>query len=97
MAGKRGVKRPPKLPRFRSDEEAAEYFDTHDTSAFLDALPEAGPIIDARPPLKPISLRLPPETIEEAKRVARRKGIAYQTLLRLWIHERIDRERRRAS
>lgn len=97
MAGKRVLKPAKKVPNFRTDEEAAEFFDTHDTSELLDALPEVGPIIDARPPLKPISLRLPPETIEEAKRVARRKGIAYQTLLRLWIHERIDRERGRAS
>lgn len=98
MVGKRGAKRPAKLPRFRSDEEAADYFDTHDTADLAQALPEVpGPIVDARTPLKPISLRLPPETITEAKRVARQKGIAYQTLLRLWINERIAKERPRAS
>ncbi len=97
MASNRALKPARKIPRLRTDEEAAEFFGTHDTSELLESLPDAGPIIDARPPLKPISLRLPAETIEEAKRVARRKGVAYQTLLRMWIRERIDQERRRAS
>ncbi|MBI4570958.1 MAG: hypothetical protein HY723_03340 [Chloroflexi bacterium] len=86
------------LPRFRTDEKAAEYFDTHDTASLAETLPVVpGPIVDARRPLKPISLRLPTETIAEAKRVAREKGIAYQVLLRLWINERLAEERRQAS
>ncbi len=90
--------RPAKLPRFRTDEAAAEFFDTHDTSELAEALPAVpGPIIDERRPLKPISLRLPADTIEAAKRVAREKGIAYQTLLRMWITERLGEERKRAS
>jgi predicted DNA binding CopG/RHH family protein len=90
--------RPPTLPRFRSDEEAAEYFDTHDSSDLAQTLPEvAGPIIDARRPLKAISLRLPSDAITAAKLVARDKGVGYQTLLRLWITERLAKERRRAS
>jgi predicted DNA binding CopG/RHH family protein len=97
MGSKRARKPAGKIPRFRTDEEAAEFFDTHDTSVLLESLPEAGPIIDSRPPLKPISLRLPAETIAAAKRVARRKGIAYQVLLRLWINERLAEEARRAS
>ena len=87
-----------KLPKFRSHREAAAYFDTHDTAELAEDLPEVpGPIIDARQPLKPISLRLPTETIAGAKRVAHSKGIAYQALLRMWITERLDKESRRAS
>jgi predicted DNA binding CopG/RHH family protein len=90
--------KPPRLPRFATDEEAAEYFDAHDTSDLAETLPEVpGPIVDARRPLKPISLRLPPETIAAAKRVAGEKGVGYQVLLRLWIAERLAEERRRAS
>ena len=98
MPNKQGRKKAPQMPRFRTDEEAAEYFDTRDTSELAKALPEVpGPILDARRPLKPISLRLHPETIAAAKRVAREKGIAYQTLLRLWISERLADECRKAS
>lgn len=98
MPGKDEPKKPPRLPRFRTDEEAAQYFDTHDTSDLAETLPEVpAPVVDARRPLKPISLRLPPETIAAAKQVARERGIAYQVLLRLWIAERLSEERRRAS
>ena len=98
MGAKRNDRRSPRLPRFASDEEAAEYFDTHDTAELAETLPEVpGPIIDERRPLKPISLRLPVETIAEAKQVAFGKGIAYQVLLRMWINERLAEERRRAS
>jgi hypothetical protein len=97
MASSR-VSSPKRPPRFRSHREAGEYFDTHDTAELAEDLPEVpGPVVDAREPLKPISLRLPTETISAAKRVAHRKGIAYQALLRMWITERLDKEARRAS
>ena len=98
MAGKSGAKKRLRIPRFRTDEEAAEFFDSHDTAALAESLPEVpGPVVDLRKPLKPISLRLPPEAIAAAKRVAGEKGMAYQVLLRMWITERLAAERRRAS
>ncbi len=39
------------------------------------------------------SIRLPKEMIAKLKRVARRKGgIGYQTLLKVWIAERLEKE-----
>jgi predicted DNA binding CopG/RHH family protein len=34
-------------------------------------------------------LRLEPEVIERLKIVANRKGISYQTLIRMWVMERL--------
>jgi len=39
-----------------------------------------------------ISLRLQPSDIERAKRLATKKGIGYQTLLKMIIHEALERE-----
>jgi predicted DNA binding CopG/RHH family protein len=39
-----------------------------------------------------ISLRLDPDQIDKAKKVAARKSIGYQTQLRLWIAQGIQRE-----
>ena len=44
----------------------------------------------------PISLRLAPEQIVAAKRVAAAKSVGYQTQLRMWIAEGIRREAKRA-
>lgn len=42
---------------------------------------------------KPISLRLPVWVISQLKRVTIQTGLAYQTLLRLWIVERLKTPR----
>lgn len=39
------------------------------------------------------SIRLPKEMIDKLKKIARRKGgIGYQTLLKIWIAERLEKE-----
>lgn len=39
------------------------------------------------------SIRLPPEMVEKLRKVARKKGnIGYQTLLKIWIAERLEKE-----
>ena len=42
-----------------------------------------------------IALRLPETDLAEARRVATRKGIGYQTLLKMLLHEGLQREARR--
>lgn len=42
-----------------------------------------------------IALRLPETDLAEARRIATRKGIGYQTLLKMLLHEGLQREARR--
>ena len=97
----------PPLSKFQSDQEAAEYFETHSVAGVWDQLPEAprakpvpalaGRIRDRHARAKsPISLRLASEQIAAAKRIAAAKSVGYQTQLRMWIAEGIRREARRA-
>lgn len=94
------------LPKFRSDEEAAKYFETHSVANVWDQLPDGG---QAKPSAalaksireryartkSPISLRLVPEQIAAAKKIAAAKSVGYQTQLRMWIAEGIRREQKR--
>jgi predicted DNA binding CopG/RHH family protein len=95
------------LPKFRSDPALAEYLETHSVTPLWDQLPEtkqARPsaalkksILDRRAHAKsPISIRLGPEQIEAAKKIAVRKSVGYQTQLRMWIAEGIRREAKRS-
>lgn len=95
------------LPKFQSDQEAAEYFESHSAASVWDQLPEAPqpkPLpalarkIRDRPARakSPISLRLAPEQIAAAKHIAAAKSVGYQTQLRMWIAEGIRREARHA-
>lgn len=91
------------LPKFASDKDAAEYFAAHSIAGVWDQLPAAPPVklskqltksIQERRPVRkaPISIRLGPEQILAAKRIAAAKSLGYQTQLRMWIAEGIRRE-----
>jgi len=95
------------LPKFQSDQEAAEYFENHSVAGVWDQLPEtpqakplpalAKKIRDRHARAKsPISLRLAPEQIAATKHIAAAKSVGYQTQLRMWIAEGIRREAKRA-
>jgi predicted DNA binding CopG/RHH family protein len=95
------------LPKFRSDKAAAEYLETHSVAEVWDQLPEEkqakptaalGKLIRARhaKAKSPISIRLVPEQIEAAKKIAAKKSVGYQTQLRMWIAEGIRREAKRS-
>ena len=49
-----------------------------------------------RAPSVQIALRLPEPDVEKAREIAARKGIGYQTLLKMLVHEGLRREARRA-
>jgi len=94
------------LPKFRSDEEAADYFETHSVAEVWDQLPVAKPAKLSRASAKsirerhalaksPISIRLGSDQITAAKKIAAAKSVGYQTQLRMWIAEGIRREARR--
>ena len=91
-----------RLPVFNSEEEEARFWDTHDSIEYLDefksveieVVPELEESILAKRELKkPVTLRLDPAQIENVKRIASRKGLPYQTLIRMWITEAIQQER----
>ena len=54
---------------------------------------KAEPYVAQRLPKNPVSLRLDPEDISLAKRIARRKGIPLSQLMARWLHERISLEK----
>ena len=84
-----------KLPEFATEQQAAEWFATHDTAAYMDELEAVTePILvrRTRPAKKPVGLRIRPDYLEAIKRVAEQKGIPYQTLIQMWLVERLRQE-----
>jgi hypothetical protein len=89
-----------KIPVFRSDREAADYWAKHDSASYAKDLPavalKASPALRRRVAArakKPVTLRLEEGQITAAKQAAQRMSIPYQTLLRMWIAERLAKER----
>jgi len=50
-----------------------------------------------RPVLQPISIRLPAPDIAAAQKLARKKGIPYQTYIKTLLHDALEREINSAS
>ena len=87
----------PEIPSFKTDQEAAEWFDTHDTAPYMDDLEQLQERIQVvrtrkRPPRKAVGLRLRVDHLEAIKQVAERKGIPYQTLIQMWLVEKLRQE-----
>jgi predicted DNA binding CopG/RHH family protein len=82
-----------KIPQFKTEQEEADFWDVHDSTDFHDETDAVDvTFVDARPAMKQISLRLEPSVIEELKSVAAGKGIGYQTMIRMWVMERLGQE-----
>jgi hypothetical protein len=87
----------PKEIRNRLLEEAKEWDTTvaretvEDVQKLLD---EAEPFEVPRPARQPVSVRLDPYDISMIKRLARKKGIAPTQLMALWLHEKIEQEKK---
>jgi len=87
-----------RVPEFQSEDEERKFWAEQDSTEFIDwrtAVPRKLP--NLRPTLRTISLRLPVSMIEDLKILANRRDVPYQSLLKVFLAERLARERRRAS
>lgn len=82
------------IPEFQTEAEERQFWETHDSSEYLDwnkAEPAAFPHL--KPSTKTISLRLPEILLERIKIEARKRDMPYQSLIKYWLFENVDRHR----
>jgi len=82
-----------KIPKFKTDEEAARFWETHSFEDYYIDTKEAG-IGFVKKTKKTIAIRLDPDDIKRVEVIAQRKGLSYTALLRMWIKENLDKESR---
>lgn len=96
-------------PKFETDEEFANWIESPEGRALIHkeydearnrgtlhrGAPENISAILARTPKKAASihLRIPVKDLEKARSIAERRGIGYQTWLKMAIHEAVEREK----
>jgi predicted DNA binding CopG/RHH family protein len=82
---------------FRSEDEERRFWAENDSSEFIDwASASRRKLPNLRPSLRTISLRLPVSMIEDLKVLANKRDVPYQSLLKVFLAERLKKERRRA-
>jgi predicted DNA binding CopG/RHH family protein len=83
-----------KLPEFKNEDDERKFWATADSTEYVDW--QAGKrknLVHLRPSLRTISLRLPVSMIEDLKVLANRRDVPYQSLLKVFLAERLARER----
>lgn len=82
-----------KIPSFTSEEEERDFWSTSESTDYIDWSQSKKMVLpNLKPSTKKISLRLPEIMIEELKVLANKRDIPYQSLLKMFLSEKIEQE-----
>ena len=83
-------------PKFASEAEERQFWETHDSTDYVDwsqAVRASFP--NLKPSTTSISLRLPQGLLDRIKVAANSRDVPYQSLIKMWLAEKVDAEGRR--
>jgi len=83
------------IPKFSSEAEEAAWWDTHRSEIEVEIRRRMkqkkpltlGNLLQGARPSQPVTLRVPKEDLETARRLAARKGVGYQTYIKMLLRE----------
>ncbi len=82
-----------KIPVFKTEDEERKFWSEADSSEYIDwAKSEEVILSRLKPSTRKISLRLPEIMIEELKLLANKRDVPYQSLLKIYLAEKIEQE-----
>jgi predicted DNA binding CopG/RHH family protein len=82
-----------KIPQFQNEDEEREFWQRHDSTEYVDwKKAERLTLANLKPSVKTISLRLPESMLEELKLLANKRDVPYQSLIKVFLSDRIDKE-----
>jgi predicted DNA binding CopG/RHH family protein len=82
-------------PKFKSEAEEAAWWDAHPdfiVEQFEKAAKE-GRLLRGIPKSKSVTIRIAVRDLEAAQRLADRKGLPYQTYMKMLLHQALEKER----
>ncbi|RBI68120.1 hypothetical protein DQ400_07015 [Vreelandella sulfidaeris] len=84
-----------KMPEFKNEVEEREFWETHDSSDYLDwSQAESVSFSKLKPSTKTISLRLPETLLDRIKIEANKRDMPYQSLIKAWLADDVSDSRR---
>ncbi len=87
------MKKLKKIPEFKNENEEYEFWSIHDSTEYLDWSKAKRVIFpNLKPTTKSIPIRFPLYMVEELKYLANRKNVPYQSLIKIYLEERLKRE-----
>jgi predicted DNA binding CopG/RHH family protein len=81
------------IPSFENEDEEREFWATHDSADYVDwRKAQAVRLPNLKPSTRMISIRLPEMMLEDLKVLANKRDVPYQSLLKIYVAERIEEE-----
>lgn len=81
------------IPEIKDENAEKEFWATADATEYLDcAQAEKARFPKLKPSTRTISLRLPEFILDELKMIANKRDVPYQSLIKIFLKERIDQE-----
>ena len=82
-----------RIPQFKNEDGEREFWATHDSKEFVDwSKAKRAVFPNLKPSTRTISLRLPESIIEALKVLANKRDVPYQSLLKVFLAEKIEEE-----
>jgi predicted DNA binding CopG/RHH family protein len=84
------------IPKFNSEAEERAFWETHDSTEYMDwSKAKLARFPKLKPSTKTISLRLPESLLDRIKIEANKRDMPYQSLIKAWLAEDVEEQRRR--
>lgn len=92
------VKKLKPIPKFKNEDDEREFWATHDSTEYVDwSKAIKNPVFpNLKPSTQTISLRLPKYLLERIKQLANSRDVPYQSLMKIFLAERVRKETRPA-
>lgn len=86
------------IPAFKTEDEEREFWASHDSTDYIDwDKAEEAIFPNLRPTTQSISLRLPEYLLARIKELANSKDVPYQSLIKIFLAEKVKQELKSAK
>lgn len=86
------------IPLFKNEDEERDFWATHDATDYFDLdNPVIFDLSELKPSTRPITVRLPESLLSDLKILANKKDVPYQSLLKVYLAEKVKEEFKMSS
>ncbi|MBI5465543.1 BrnA antitoxin family protein [Candidatus Gottesmanbacteria bacterium] len=87
------MKKLKKIPKFKNEDEEREFWASHETTDYFDIKKSVSlDLSSLKRTTRPITVRLPEALVNKLKILANKKDIPYQSLLKIFLDEKVKEE-----
>lgn len=81
------------IPRFKNEDQEREFWADHDATDYFDFGDSINlNLINLKPSTKSVTIRLPESLLYSLKTLANKKDVPYQSLMKIFLAEKVNEE-----